>query len=183
MFELIYGGGIGSSVSLIETSKHRILVDTSSRDSLGIVLSRLDELGFRAEDIDVIINTHLHSNHTANNEAFPNAEVYASPNECVEICGDCLLYKSRWSSFSYTPISELKDEEILIINTPGHTWGSISVVHGDYVIVGDAVPYRNCIDLWEIPSFVDEIAMKSSLTRILRLGKKIVTGHDGIVEV
>ncbi len=183
MFELLYDGGVGSSVSLIETSAHRILVDTSARESLPLILSRLEELGIRPGEIDAIINTHLHSNHTANNDAFPNAEVYASPNECVEKCGGCLLYKSRWSAFSYTPVSELRDDEVIVINTPGHTWGSISVIHGYYVIVGDAVPYRNCIDRWEIPSFVDEIAMKSSLTRILRLGKKIVTGHDGIVEL
>ncbi len=180
MFELIYEGGVGSSVSYIETDKHRVLVDTSTKESLPLILERLEEIGVTPKDIDVIINTHLHRGHVSNNNAFPNAVVYASPNECVESCGGCLLYKET-SSFEYTPVLDLKDDEITIINTPGHTWGSVSVIHGEYVVVGDAIPTRDCVERWSIPRFVDEIAMKSSITRIMRLGKKVVTGHDGIL--
>ncbi len=182
MLEVIVDGGVGSSVTLIETSKNVVIVDTSSPEMRDLLLRRLNELGYEPKDVNAVINTHLHRGHTGNNDIFVNAEVYASPNEYVERCKGCLLYKSRWSGFDFRPVYEFNDDEIMIINTPGHTWGSISVVYGDYVIVGDAIPTKDCIKRRSIPRYVDEIAMRSSLTRILKLGRRIVTGHDGVIE-
>ncbi len=179
MLRVLVDGGAGSSVTLIETSKHNVIVDTSSVDLRDLVIRRLEEAGFSPKDIDVVINTHLHPGHTGNNDVFPNAKVYASPHECVERCRGCLIYSQE---FKYIPAKELDDDEITIINTPGHTWGSISVIYRDYVIVGDAIPNREAIILGRPPSCVDEISAKSSLNRILRLGKKIVTGHGGVIE-
>ncbi len=71
--------------------------------------------------------------------------------------------------------------KITIINTPGHTWVSISILHDDYIVVGDAIPDRTAILLRKLAKCVDEISAKSSLTRILRLRKSIVTGHDGVI--
>jgi glyoxylase-like metal-dependent hydrolase (beta-lactamase superfamily II) len=73
-------------------------------------------------------------------------------------------------------------QQITILKTPGHTYGSISVVYGDYVIVGDAAPLRENILGDILPSvIVDYRAAKGSLRRIKLLKKNIITGHDGIV--
>ena len=57
--------------------------------------------------------------------------------------------------------------EITIIKTPGHTYGSISIVYGEYVIVGDAAPLKANI-LENIPPSinVDYRSAKGSLRRI-----------------
>ena len=179
MLKVLFEGGKGSSVTLIETSKHNILVNTSSRDLRDVIIKRLEEEGLSVDDIDVVINTHLHPGHTGNNELFRNATIYASPNECVERCMGCLIYSH--AQFKLTPVRELDDDEITIINTPGHTWGSISVLYRDYIIVGDAVPNREALISRKLARCVDEISARSSLNRIIRLGKNIITGHDGII--
>ena len=186
MLKVVFEGDANlkaSSVTLIETSKHRILVDTSSKVVRDVIVERLAELGFSTDDIDVVINTHLHSGHTGNNEIFKNAKVFASPHECVEKCKGCLLYFDRYTKFLFTPISELEDEEVMILNTPGHTWGSLSVVYEDYIIAGDAIPLKaNAIE-GIVPKCVDERYAKSSIRRIKMLGKNIITGHEGVLYV
>jgi len=178
MLKVLFEGGKGSSVTLIETSKHNILVDTSSKDMKELIVRRLEEEGFDLRDIDVIVNTHLHAGHTGNNDLFPKAKIYASPHECVGRCRGCLIYTHE---FKYIPAKELDDDEIVIMNTPGHTWGSISVIYDEFVVVGDAIPDRSVLESRKLTICVDEISARSSLNRILRLGKKIVTGHDGII--
>ena len=112
---------------------------------------------------------------------FADAKVYASPNECVERCRGQLIYPDRCINLPFTSINEFEDDEIRILNTPGHTWGSISVVYGDYVIAGDTVPTRKVLLEGAIPKSVDDIAVRSSLKRIRMLRKNVVTGHEGIV--
>lgn len=170
-----------SSVTLIETSEHCILVDTSSKEVEDIIVAELAEIGLSMEDIDAVINTHLHPDHTGNNDLFRKATVYASPNECVEKYDGRLVYPDRYAKFTFTPVKEFEDEEIQVMNTPGHTWGSISVVYGDCIIVGDAAPTKKNLLEDLIPECVDYLAAKGSLKRIKMLGKNVVTGHEGII--
>ena len=72
---------------LIDTGNEQILVDTGAGEFFGKIaggklLSTLYAAGYRAEDIDKILITHIHTDHsgglTVNGEAqFPNATVYA----------------------------------------------------------------------------------------------------------
>jgi len=182
MLRVVFEGrSNASSVTLIETSRHNILVDTSSLEVRGLIVERLNELGFDVKDIDIVINTHLHFNHTANNILFRHAKIFASPNECLERCKGYLLFYDRYAKFTFNPIKEFEDDEIAILNTPGHTWGSISVVYRDYVVVGDAIPFKDNAIRGEIEKCVDKRYAKSSIKRIKALKKNIVTGHDGII--
>lgn len=158
-----------SSVTLITTEKHNIIVDTSTNNKENIIKSKLKELNFEPKDIDVVINTHLHYDHIENNELFENATWFASTKE------------PNFDSTEFKDYRFFKDDEIEIIETPGHTYGSISVIYKDYVVVGDAAPLKENI-IKKIPPrlHVDrELAMKS-LEKIISLNKNIVTGHDGI---
>jgi len=186
VIKVLYDGELSSerkasSVTLIETDRHYVLVDTSSKDVRDIIVARLNELGLKPKDIDVVINTHAHPGHVGNNDLFKNAKIYASPNERVEKCKGHLIYLDRCDCFEFNPVCEFVDEEIRVINTPGHTWGSISVVYGDYVVAGDAVPLKKNVLEGVVPESVDDIAARSSLKRIKMLNKNIVTGHDGIL--
>jgi glyoxylase-like metal-dependent hydrolase (beta-lactamase superfamily II) len=179
MLKLLYEGilirenGIikkaSSSSTLIITNNHNIIVDTSTRDMKDMIIKGLSELNLTLDDIDVVINTHLHYDHIENNSLFKNATFYASPKE--------FGFDDNFEDFR-----KLKDKEIEIIETPGHTYGSISVIYKDYVVVGDASPLRNNI-LKMIPPklHVDEKLALESLKKIRELKKNVITGHEGIV--
>jgi glyoxylase-like metal-dependent hydrolase (beta-lactamase superfamily II) len=136
------------------------------------------------KDIDVVINTHRHYDHIENNDLFENATIYASPYECVKECKGCVIYSTTDEVHDFEPVEKFDDDEITILKTPGHTWGSISVVYDNYIIAGDAVPLKGNI-LSDIPPAVrvDNRAAKGSLRRVKLLRKNIITGHDGIVYV
>ena len=147
-----------SSVTFIKTERHSIVVDTSSRDKRDVIVKGLEKLNISPRDIDIVINTHSHWDHVGNNELFKNAEV-----------------------INYENYRSLKDKEIEILETPGHTWDSISVVYGDYIVVGDAAPLKDNIIKEVAPGInVDRELALNTLRRIKSLGKHIVTGHDGI---
>ncbi|AEF95858.1 MBL fold metallo-hydrolase [Methanotorris igneus] len=174
--ELVRENGVikkaSSSVTLIQTKNHNIIVDTSTRDKRELIIEELKKLNLEPKDIDVIINTHRHYDHIENNDLFKNAVIYASPYECE----GCSL------GYEFVSIDEFKDDEIEIIDTPGHTWGSISIIYKDYVIVGDAAPLKRNI-LENIPPGVrvsEKVALRS-LQKIRSLKKHVITGHDGIV--
>ena len=192
MLKLLYEGELikendvikkaSSSVTLIQTKSHNIIVDTSTKDKRELIIEELRKLNLEPKDIDVVINTHRHQDHIEINDLFEHATIYASAQECVVECDGCKLYSNIDEIEEFTPVEKFYDEEITIIKTPGHTWGSISVVYGDFIIVGDAAPLKINV-LEDIPPSinVDYRSAKGSLRRIKLLKKHIITGHDGIV--
>jgi glyoxylase-like metal-dependent hydrolase (beta-lactamase superfamily II) len=184
--ELIHENGVikkaSSSVTLIQTKNHNIIVDTSTKDKRDIIIEELKKLNLEPKDIDVVINTHRHYDHIENNDLFENAKIYASAQECIVECEGCKLYSHVEDVKDFIPVEKFQDDEITIIKTPGHTYGSISVVYGDYIIVGDAAPLKENILGDVLPlDIVDYRAAKGSLRRIKLLKKNVITGHDGIV--
>ncbi|EHP87433.1 MBL fold metallo-hydrolase [Methanotorris formicicus] len=194
MIKLLYKGELiredetirkaSSSVTLIQTENHNIIVDTSTKDKRELIIEELKKLNLEPKDIDVVINTHRHYDHIENNDLFENAVVYASPQECINECLGCKLYSGSDEVNEFEPIEKFRDDEVIILKTPGHTWGSISVVYGNYIVAGDAVPLKDNA-LLDIPPAVrvDYRSAKGSLRRIKLLKKNIITGHDGIVYI
>ncbi|ADC68726.1 beta-lactamase domain protein [Methanocaldococcus sp. FS406-22] len=192
MIKLLYKGELirendmikkaSSSVTFIQTKSHNIIVDTSTKDKRELIIEELKKLNLEPKDIDVVINTHRHYDHIENNDLFENAKIYASAQECIVECDGCKLYSNMDEIEEFIPVEKFHDDEITILKTPGHTYGSISIVYGDYVIVGDAAPLRENIlgDILPLV-IVDYRAAKGSLRRIKLLKKNIITGHDGIV--
>jgi glyoxylase-like metal-dependent hydrolase (beta-lactamase superfamily II) len=168
MIKVLYDGSLtregtkivdaSSSVVLIKTKKHNIIIDTSSRDKRNLIIEELHKMGLKPEDIDIVINTHDHWDHVENNDLFKNAKL-----------------------ITYNNYKEMDDEEIKIIETPGHTWDSISVIYDDYIVVGDASPLKdNILNDIEPKLNVDEKLALNTLKKIKSLKKNIITGHEGI---
>ena len=147
-----------SSVTLISTGTRRIIVDTGLKGEEKIIIERLAESGLNPGDIDSVINTHAHQDHTGNNFLFSRAKVL-SPKE-----GDLIV------------------PGVKIIDTPGHSMDSISVVvesHNVVVLAGDALPtFSNFIKGVSPAHHVDRGLACRSMSRILKIADVVVPGHD-----
>ena len=149
---------VGSTVTLIKSDKN-VLVDTGGfGDDWKDIKNALARENLTPENIEVVILTHLHIDHTANTNMFKNARAYLKfkntyPGQFHDIKGG---YLQRF---------EIKDnvelvKDVSIILTPGHSPDMISVVvetdKGKIVVAGDAVPDQSWADLSkEASQFVD----------------------------
>ncbi|HEX5140369.1 MAG TPA: MBL fold metallo-hydrolase [Dehalococcoidia bacterium] len=120
----------------------------SSPASSGTLMTELDALGVRPEDIDVVINTHLHADHCGWNTrivdgvavpTFPNAEYMIvrdeweaamAPNERTRATyiEDNLLPVEQAGRLNLVDGETKVTDEVTIVPTPGHSAGHCSIV-------------------------------------------------------
>jgi glyoxylase-like metal-dependent hydrolase (beta-lactamase superfamily II) len=138
---------------LVRSSGRTILVDTGIGDKNpelpgGDLLSNLEQLGIRSDEIDVVINTHLHFDHVGWNcvqrngtfvPTFPKAEYWIGRKEWDFWTDPAIL--SEEGAHLRTDVLPLKDSaqlrlvegevavtpELSLLPTPGHTPGHCSV--------------------------------------------------------
>ncbi len=78
---LLEGTGYSSTCTLLRNRTHRVLVDTGLSIQHGELLRALRRLGLEPNDIDLVINTHLHVDHCGNNAMFSRAGIAMSKVE------------------------------------------------------------------------------------------------------
>jgi glyoxylase-like metal-dependent hydrolase (beta-lactamase superfamily II) len=165
---------------LVQSENHNIIVDTGKPEDKDLILDTLKHYGLRTVSIDVLVNTHLHNDHCGNNYIFKNADHFANPEE------------AGFDKNTIIPVHEgyKIDDYVTIIETPGHTKGSISVVvkvqeeNRTYVLSGDALPIHDNYLKWVPPgiNFDPEISLKS-MQRIVDIADIIIPGHDRAFEL
>ncbi len=181
---------------------HRIRMEQTPEERPA---AALHALGVDPADVAVVVNTHLHWDHSSNNHLFPNARVVIQQREI-----DYARHPASWHrrQFEHLPglaAAWLSAEDridpvdgdaevapgISVVTLPGHTPGSQGVVveaaAKRYLIAGD------CVDLYEnwagddeaehIPSglFTDIVAYEESMRRIEKLGCEVIPSHDPLV--
>jgi len=173
---------------LVESDK-MIIVDPGASAVRDTLKARLEELKLRPDDIDIVVNTHLHGDHIGSNHVFRNKPLIVHEKE--------LDYskKSLWPEFIDACVSVLKTQtvkretaiakDVRIIETPGHTPGSISVVvdtpRGPVAIVGDSISRVKEDFLNRKPAFwePDKETIIKSWKKIRQLKPRlIIPGHD-----
>lgn len=171
------------SVTLVRSGDRRILVDTGREDDL--LLAGLAAAGARPDEIDVVVLTHTHRDHTGCLALLPRAQVLAGERELEDA-------KLRLAASEQRGDQELLARAIAApktiapgvetFPTPGHTPGSLSVLVWTagvtFAICGDAVgdeagfaasrPSENS---------ADAEMERASMQRLAEIADVIVPGH------
>ncbi len=132
--------GCGDKYSPKEIQIYRIQHDTT-------LLGELRRFGVKPEDVDIVINTHLHFDHCGGNTvmageeavpAFPNAIHYVQRKEFDDANHPNERTRATYFAHNWMPIVQRRqfivldeDREIVpgisVVNTPGHTLGHQSI--------------------------------------------------------
>jgi glyoxylase-like metal-dependent hydrolase (beta-lactamase superfamily II) len=171
-----------SNVILIndQTRNLKLLVDTGLGEEKDEVIVGLAKHQLLPENIDVLINTHAHPDHTGNLDLFPNAKFVGHRKEYWGIIAqnDCEIIIKDTQLFS----------GLEVIETPGHTIGSISVIVNGSIdntkktkiaITGDALPILDNYLKWVPPGInIDPQIAIHSMQKIIARAEIIIPGHD-----
>jgi len=175
---------MGLNCLLIESAGKRILADTGLGDKLSAkrrdmlnlqrdrgLVGALEQVAVAAEDIDIVINTHLHADHCGGNTSlnehrqavptFPRAEYWIQRLEWADARYPNERTKATYFSENLVPLEEHGQlrllygetpvtDEVRCIVTGGHTRAHQSVVirsQGQTAIyVGDVAPWKENIE-------------------------------------
>lgn len=152
-------------------------------------------VGWGPEDVDIVINTHLHYDHCGGNRLFSNARFYVQRREweaAKDPKGDtAYLYWPKYLSGPDMPPERwvLLDGEkellpgLRVFPTPGHTPGHQSVLlstgDGALCYVGDAVSVLENLTEDVVTSIhVDPEQSLKSYAEIRRRADQVIPGHD-----
>jgi N-acyl homoserine lactone hydrolase len=164
-----------SSVTMVTWPEHIMIVDTSDAAYRPRLIDALSANEVDPDQVDIVVNTHLHADHCANNDLFRYA---------VQ-----MVHAKEGPDARFVPVTE--DQElypgIMLVHTPGHTPGTMAVfVQADrrYAMVGDAIPTFDNVRRWVAPGIVsDGEAALRSMRKIVSFADVVVPGHDSPFEV
>ncbi len=133
---------------LVQGHGHNILVDTGLDENelfspagfteeTGLVpqtlVDCLGELHLSLDDIDIVINTHLHDDHCGNNMLLQKARFYVHPEE-IAFCMNPHPLDHRYDKYFIENVSFIHAEAgqqivhgVEVLHSPGHTVGCLSV--------------------------------------------------------
>jgi N-acyl homoserine lactone hydrolase len=145
----------------------------------------------KPEQIDIIINTHLHDDHCGNNILFTEADFYAHRDE-ITFCRNPHPIDHRYDEYFIEEIefTELEgDTEIVpglqTLHMPGHTVGTLSVrvetANGPAIITGFCCNNRNFPENGPAVCpgvHLDAVAAWNSIQKVKAMGIKIMPMHE-----
>ena len=186
---------------LFDTGLHPVHVErpdaTFGPGSLAVVMTkddaivaRLAALALRPDDVNVVVNSHLHFDHAGNNGAFPKATFIVQGEHLAFAKGKPNFPGVYWDipELTYMPVAGRVRiaSGLEVVPTPGHAPGHQSLVvdlpeTGRVVLCGDAAFTRQNLERGEIRA-PDESSARESLALIRSLVRndldRVFTSHD-----
>jgi Zn-dependent hydrolases, including glyoxylases len=197
----------GVTCLLVETNHGPVLVDTgfgtrdylfpsrsmnfflllmrASRDVHETAFHQVQRLGFRPEDVQHIIQTHLHLDHAGGLPDFPHAQIHVLKDEYEHVRShrSWEYHPEHWAHGAKWVLHEVKrdkwfdfdaikligfEPEIrfvpLIGHTPGHTAVAIKQGQGWVLHAGDAVPFDMKVN--EVSEWITKKMLGPHLPRV-----------------
>lgn len=160
------------------------------------LLVQLSKLGLGPDDVDVVVNSHLHSDHCGCNEFFKRATFYCHAKELVAAQGPDA------QGMGYLPVDWqhpmpvrtvdgeydlLGDGRMTLVPLPGHTPGSMGLIavlerSGTFLLAADAAALGENLERETVPrnTWDAELALGSlqEIRRFQRTGARVIFGHD-----
>jgi len=188
--------GRGKNI-LIDTGldENELIVPAGFSEETGLepmsIADGLAAAGLKPDDIDIVINTHLHDDHCGNNELFSGAKFYAHRDE-IAFCRDPHPIDHRYDDYFIENITftELEsDTEILpgllTIHMPGHTVGTLSVsvetAQGTAIVTGFCCNNKNFPENGPAVCpgvHLDAVAAWNSIQKVKSMGAAIIPMHE-----
>src|SRR5215210_1117275 len=138
------------------------------------IAAQLAMIGVKPEEIDIVINSHLHFDHCSNNKLFPQATFYFSKSELRHS-----YVPDPWERLGYDPDLVVMPG-MNLIETPGHSAGHLSVIlqPGDdaqpmVFPIDVAYTRHNLEDKVLMGLHSDPLELLDSMSRIENIAKKI----------
>ena len=130
------------AVFLITSQEGHILINTGLDDSTAQIRSNIESLGFRLEDVEILLQMQAHWDHTAalaEIKQITGAEMWATEGDAPVLEDGGFSDPHFGGEQSFTPIGvdkiiadgdliELGETRLRVLETPGHTAGSSSYV-------------------------------------------------------
>lgn len=174
-----------STVTLVRSEGKNILVDSGSFGDRGKLIDALGKEGLAPKDIDIVIVTHTHLDHTANLSLFENARIYAKHSPASQ---GAMFFGNNAKVMPVNLDNNEIAKDVRTILTPGHLEAHLSVIvktkEGTYVLCGDAIQTDDHVDIGARPKRAwnwDEY--EKSRERILQMADYVVPGHGGIIRL
>jgi len=165
---------------LILTPKEKILVDTGAgelpekhrtlfnvkRNAEENLKAQLTHHGLTPDDIDIVVNTHLHFDHCGNNALFKNAKFIVQADEYRYAFEPGRFQQAAYLrelfdvkiDYELTQSGRQIANDVFVVPTPGHSIGHQSVIikadNKDYVYCGDAAPTKENLERRNIPGIL-----------------------------
>ncbi len=157
-----------------------VLIDSGEKERFDF----LTELEERNISVRAVINTHLHSDHTANNRELLkrfNAKFYAS----IEEIRTTQIPEGMYTVIESEGVVNVDGVQFKVMPTPGHTKGHLAIITPDNVCcLGDAVMTKRLIKASRMPYMVD---VQQAFESIKKIGKLkcpfFVISHRGVVPI
>ena len=159
--------------------------------------AQLARFGTSPDEINMIINTHLHIDHCAGNVLCTKARWFVQKKEMEYWRSPLRVHRQAYRVELMEAGFDLLDGDtevlpgIRVMFTPGHSPGSQSVlvetVEGLYVLPGDSIPHfanmnvRDGEPFWPNGIYVDLHEYYETLDRLKALRGVILPGHDLLV--
>jgi N-acyl homoserine lactone hydrolase len=160
------------------------------------LLPSLACIGLGPDDIDIVVNSHLHPDHCGCNQFFRKATILAHAKEIeaakalgAEAAG---YLKADWDYGQ--PIEQIcgakdlfGDSSVVLVPLPGHTPGIIGALvsldrDGQFLLASDSVSLRQHLDTDVAPrntwNVEQQLKTYEEVRRIVKGGATVICGHD-----
>lgn len=192
---------------LIKTKKYNILVNTGIGKKYDLKFAQrfgimktcdvevsLKLLGFTPEDIDFVINTHLHLDHCGGNSIFPNAKYIIQKGEWQDALSGNLLTRASYRQECFLPPIEQKRIEFIdgstelergisLVVTGGHTKNHqivrIESEGRGAIYLSDLVPTTSHLNYPSIMGY--DLYPRETLERKMEILPKAAENHDILI--